>query len=290
MIRKRLIVLLIVFIATSVAVAKAQLAELFAGARVIYTQTVSDDDYRLSLSAPKKINSQWVFERREKLQGKVSRQTLELESTYTFNDARRRLETFFKTKQARLLFSCSGLDCGSSNAWANEVFKVKQLYGLDTLQWYQVWETTEDGIPNYLIAYLSQRGNRRIYLQLESLEVSGDQVVLIEANPRSVLNSLLENAFYVVPGTSVAAEKNQHLVTVASALKLRPMQKVIVVGHIYQSRKTEENLQLSVQLAEQVYNRLIVLGVREAQLSFHGVGALAPQRRNGLSRVELVLP
>lgn len=276
---------------TPVAIANEQeFSELFAGARVMYETKSENIQYLLVLSTPKKVNSQWVFKRSERMLGKVSKRTLELHNSYSLQDAKFRLDKFFKAEQGRLLFACSGLDCGSSNVWANEVFGVKQLYGLDPMQEYQVWELSQNGSYRYAITYLIQRGNRRTYLQLDMLTpIAKEQLLELTADPKSVLNLLLEDGYYVVPGDVQELQTNPHVRVLAAALKMRPMQKVAIVGHSYIARKPEQRRVDAQALAERLLDQLKTLGVREGQLVAESVGALAPQRRNGPQRLEVVL-
>lgn len=280
-----------VLFCTYAAIARGQeFSELFAGARVMYETQSKDAHYLLVLSPPKKVNSEWVFERSERIQGNVSERTLELPNNYSFQDVSDRLDRFFKGEQGRLLFACSGLDCGSSNAWANEVFGIKQLYGLDPMQEYQVWELSQNDSYRYVISYLVQRGNRRTYLQLDMLiPISKAQSLALTADPKSVLNLLLSDGYYVVPGDVQNLQANAHVRVLAAALKMRPMQKFAIVGHSYAARKPEQRREQSLALAKQLLDQLKALGVREGQLITEGVGALAPQRKSGQQRLELVL-
>jgi len=264
--------------------------ELFPGSRVMYEQTQQVENYRIVLSAPKKINSRWRFEREFSDTGALHRRTVEISDRYTFDEAQLRIEKYLHHENAHLVFACYGLDCGSSNVWANEIFKVKQLYGLDATQAYEVWERSVGGQAQYVIWYLSQRGNQRIYLQLETLIPAQSPKAAMTADPKTVLSSLQHVGYYVIPGDLQDLDDNPHIDVIATALKIRPMQKYVVVGHSYAQRDLAAGRQFSLELAERLVARLIELGVKQGQVTAVGLGPLAPQGKTGPIRLELVLP
>ena len=99
----------------------------FPDARVMYEQTKDNSRYTLALGGLKKINGIWEIEKVQRLTGRVERQTREILSTRSFNFALKEFQMYLDEINARPMFSCENLDCGSSNAWANERFKIKQL-------------------------------------------------------------------------------------------------------------------------------------------------------------------
>ena len=69
-----------------------------------------------------------------------------------------------QTEGLREVFSCRGRDCGRSNAWANDVFRVKELVAPDTAQRY----FAVAGADELIAIYMVQRGNRRVYVHVDS--------------------------------------------------------------------------------------------------------------------------
>jgi len=288
---------LIVFILStlfSLAVSRVAFAqddsELFSQSRTMYQSTEPNQLYRLVLSAPKKVNSRWAFERVERLSGTVSRKTLEIDSSFSFDEINRRLEQFYQPEQSRLIYSCHGLDCGSSNAWANEVFKVKQLYGLDTRQNYEVRELSGGSVQRFAVSYLVQRGNQRVYLQLDTVTPSEPVNAAILADPKTILRQLTESGFYTIPGSLLNLAENTHLDAIAEALRMRPMLTVAVVGHSYVGQALDKKRQASKDLANRVIELLVKKGVKPIQLQAYGLGSLAPQGKLEAQRVVLVVP
>lgn len=264
-------------------------SELFAESRVMYQSSQTDQLYRLVLSAPKKVNSRWEFERVERMKSAVTRKTLEIDSTYSFAEINRRLDGYYRSELGRLIYSCHGLDCGSSNAWANEVFRVKQLYGLDTRQEYEVWELAGGASQRFVISYLVQRGNQRVYLQLETVHPSTPITSVIVADPRTIINQLSEQGFYEISGSLTDPGENPHIDSIARALRMKPMMKIAVVGHSYSGVDPEKKQRDSEIMAKAMRDALIAKGVSDKQLSAYGIGSLAPQGRTAPKKLVLVV-
>lgn len=73
---------------------------------------------------------------------------------------------------AQILYTCTGIECGRSNVWANRIFSQRVLYGPDQTQDYLVAVAeAEDGSRWLTLVYTVTRGNRREYLWLEHLKV-----------------------------------------------------------------------------------------------------------------------
>ena len=60
-------------------------------------------------------------------------------------------------------FECDRFSCGESNFWANHIFKIARLYGLDKAQSYFVGSQIEAGKTVYYLVYTVRRGNKREY-------------------------------------------------------------------------------------------------------------------------------
>jgi Domain of unknown function (DUF4892) len=138
-------------------------------AQNIYAKEERLQDYRLALGTYKKRRSQWLPEDSRHLTGKLKSQTLEFSKSHNaaeiFEFYRRQL----LPQQTSTLFSCEARGCGSSNVWANNHFKIYQLYGLDQFQFYGVyqWQLKPDGPIHYITLYTVKRGNDRVYAQTD---------------------------------------------------------------------------------------------------------------------------
>lgn len=79
---------------------------------------------------------------------------------------------------AQILFECSGIRCGRSNVWANQIFNQRELYGRDGTQDYLVAGTVAaDGTRWLTSVYTVTRGNLREYVWVEHLKVADGAVV-----------------------------------------------------------------------------------------------------------------
>ncbi|VUD56626.1 hypothetical protein TDB9533_02282 [Thalassocella blandensis] len=268
--------------------------DLFDDQHNIYTAKNENANYRLTLSALKKINSEWLAEREQILHGKLQRRTVQIEHQLPLNELWLDIQGYFKNKNTRVIFECGGLDCGSSNAWANARFEVKQLYGLDVSQFYQVWEfiSDEGKAEGYAVAYLVERGDRRTYLQLDHIIPKKIQ------EPMVASSAVLAKEFYLlgqmeVPGLQIEQGNLQAneaaLLAVVKALNQQPFKNLMVVGHDYQGRKLEDQMQRSLQYAQDIMQQLAKLGVNKKRMEAHGVGSLAPSPVTSLNKTARVV-
>jgi hypothetical protein len=79
---------------------------------------------------------------------------------------------------ANILFECTGVRCGRSNVWANQIFDKSMLLGRDAEQDYLVAGTvSEDGQRWLTLVYTVTRGNQSEYVWVEHFEVGSGAVV-----------------------------------------------------------------------------------------------------------------
>lgn len=104
-------------------------------------------------------------------------------------EARDHYLSLLRERGAQVLFECSGIRCGRSNVWANQVFDQSVLYGRDATQDYLVaGVVAEDGSRWLTSVYTVTRGNLREYVWVEHLQVAAGASVpgLGTANDRVV--------------------------------------------------------------------------------------------------------
>lgn len=184
------------------------------------------------------------------------------------------------------LFTCSGLDCGRSNLWANEIFNRAMLYGPDRNQFYYAGR-----YHGHLIAlYVIERGNKRVYAHLEVLKPEHQLALRPNAQIYERLAgegvSVIEG---VVPSTtgSLSDADAEVLASLADGLKVFRGQIIYVVCHLYGSLSGSELIERSGGCAGQAVD---MLGRAEGpELIPFGAGPLLPRVGSG-SRIELVLP
>lgn len=77
-----------------------------------------------------------------------------------------------QARGAQVLFECSGVNCGRSNVWANQIFDQPRILGRDTAQDYTVAAMAgEQGEQWLTVVYTVTRGNLREYVWVEHLRV-----------------------------------------------------------------------------------------------------------------------
>lgn len=153
-----------------------------AQASILYESSEAVRDYIVALGKYKKRDNRWLPKKALRVQGQLTRYTLELakhnNEADIFESYRQQLP-----QHAELLFSCSSRACGESNNWANDHFGVKQLYGSNASQHYAVFsleavskkpvseKSINEKTVSYITIYTVRRGNRRLYTQLDVLAV-----------------------------------------------------------------------------------------------------------------------
>lgn len=266
-------------------------AKLLADSRLVFSGSQRDQPYRLVLGPIRKINNQWRAEPGRTVTGSIKRQTYELQRTISFRDAEALLRDALEHDDVRRLYHCEGMNCGSSNGWANEVFEIKQLYGLDTYQYYTVVQVQNPSQVQYQVMYLVQRGNRRLYLQQDIIttEVAGDSVM----SPAALKQLLNDQGYAVLAGARGSENEYQleqaEIQALAEVLAGDPNMRIRLVGHSYLAPDLDVQIKMSQGYAKSAKAALIKADITESRLTAHGVGSLAPAGGNGLDRLGVVV-
>lgn len=279
----------------AVAIPYTSESELMRSGRIVFQSQPAIGEYRLVLSSIKKVNNQWRAKQEVKSRALVSRITLELDELVSFAGARKKLcSDMDNTDDFAVLFQCSGLDCGSSNGWANEFLGVKQLYGLDTNQFYVV-QAGLDGNrkETYVIWYLVQRGNGRIYLQQDIVRAGPDSGAGAAFAPELWWELLAIKGFFVLPGVELTAEgakvSSETVALLVNLLKAHPRATLRLVGHDYGEGTLVDQERRSMGYAQTVRDLLLAKEIDKSRITAHGLASLAPAGRREAARVEVVL-
>lgn len=292
----RSLILLLVASATQVwaAVPYDDKADLLRNGRVVYHTQLEQQDYRVVLSAIRRVNNQWRTVQEETVRGRIERHTFELRTGIDYDSVRQALlADVQRSGSLRTLFQCEGHDCGSSSGWANEFLQIKQLFGLDRYQLYKVLKGLDAQQRDiYLVYYLVQRGNGRVYLQQDAIYPQVAQAASAVSSEVWV-ERLSAQGYLVVPGLTWDGEQPvltdasvELLLQVLAQLPNRPFH---LVGHDYRPGTTRERQARSAALAQFVAARLQSRNPALRGLQTQGLGHLAPAGRQGEARVELVL-
>lgn len=146
-------------------------------ATIVEQSTYPEKQYIVALDKYRKVDNRWVPRDWQRRAGQLRRYTLEMPRDYVEAD----VFGYYNDQlpdNASLLFGCDGRACGESNNWANDHFNVKQLYGTDASQFYRTYRIpsepkAEDNVIQvgdvYVTLYVVRRGNRRLYVQLDTL-------------------------------------------------------------------------------------------------------------------------
>jgi len=272
--------------------------QAYPNAREIAHSLVQDNNFLLALSSYKKVDNTWLVDRSQRLSGSLERTTYELPADHNAETG----FLFFKDQidkyNLRELFHCRARDCGTSNSWANNHFKIIQLYGLDQHQLYGAYEITNaDEKPFYVVIYAVMRGNKRAYLQLEILHANKINEFGVASSPETLNKLLNSNGYFVFPdfgskdaqGGAHLQVKKAHIQAMVSLLALQPSLRLALVGHDYSTVPLEQQQRESQKNAEQIKTALVAAGVDAKRLQVFGVGSLAPAGRGDRSaRVEVV--
>ena len=275
--------------------------ETFPGARTLLDQRQVQADYTLALGLFRRAAAQWQAERERRLSGTVVRQTLELPSGFSPTDGMEFYQQQLQRFSSRLLFSCSARECGSSSRWANQHFGVIQLHGLEQYQHYAVYEISHAQRVYYVTLYSVQRGNRRVYMQVDVVApktsgTGGSEV--IASDPDSLAGQLRAQGFFVFPGLTVSDASGErevvlepvHLEALVALLEQESDWRVALVGHDYGGTNLDGQRGASLAYAQELQAALRASGVEGARLESFGLGSLAPARRGERSaRIEVVL-
>ena len=240
---------------------------------------------RIFLGSLEKINNVLEPESLEFVSG--SRQS----STYYIPDERRvgKVVEFYRdqlNKSARILFECSGRDCGSSNYWANTVFQAPILYGPEQYQNYLVGKTTDQG--DYVSIYIGQRGTRKIYVHVETTITSLESPIADEV---AISAALTSQGRYVIPLVEGDTNIDSIVEAVAKSMNNNRRIRLTLVAHdnLLDGETIKQGQQRTLRLSESVRSALVSAGIAEDRLSAYGVGPLSPREDKDSPRLELLV-
>lgn len=256
---------------------------------LLQEQNAQQDRYRLALGVYENINARWQNERELVFAAQVRRQTYELQAKFQgIDEAWPYLERDLGLPSATTLFKCRDLECGSSNAWANTHFGVKQLYGLDQAQRYLAMKTLTPDWP-YRVIYISQRGNKRIYLHIEDVRPA-ETLGEIAPSVSTILSELNANGWYAIPATKSGYElDSEQLNSIVELIAQKPFMRLYLVGHSNKGKGFEQRQEDSLNLVNAVHAQLNARGAKVDRVATIGLGDSAPRRDQAPRRVEVVL-
>ncbi|MGO1501811.1 MAG: DUF4892 domain-containing protein [Marinobacter sp.] len=162
---------------TSSAFANAALPEAlpkaFAQSTLEATTPIESSGHLVLFSPVREVNNQIRSESMARLPVSGEGRLYRIARDANRREARAHYLELLRERGAQVLFECSGIRCGRSNVWANQIFGQSVLYGRDATQDYLVAGVVADDGSRWLTSvYTVTRGNLREYVWVEHIEVA----------------------------------------------------------------------------------------------------------------------
>jgi outer membrane protein OmpA-like peptidoglycan-associated protein len=286
----------------------------FADSEIIDRELQRDINYRIILGALERVRGEVIPEDSKRLRGDVTKITYEVSQEFTGGDVYAFYQEQLTAKNHEVLYSCGGRECGSSNYWANDIFRNRILYGPERNQHFIAFRANPalEESP-YFSVYIITRVNRKIYAYIEIVEPAGTEdseqiAVTVETEKPQIseqlsdvagsnfLQRLQEQGSVILP--PISFQSNDRLAgpadveSLVSALNSDQALSVYVVAHLKKDgRSLQELMQRSLVRASSLRQALIEAGIEARRIEAAGVGPLAPSCANGdcEERIEIVL-
>jgi outer membrane protein OmpA-like peptidoglycan-associated protein len=286
----------------------------FADSEIIERELQTDINYRIILGALERVRGEVIPEDSKRLRGDVTKITYEVSQEFTGGDVYAFYQEQLTAKNYEVLYSCGGRECGSSNYWANDIFRNRILYGPERNQHFIAFRAIPalEESP-YFSVYIITRVNRKIYAYIEIVEPAGTEepeqiAVTVEIEEPQIpeqlssvagsnfLQRLQEKGSVILP--PISFQSNDRLAgpadveSLVSALNSDQELSVYVVAHLKQDGQAlQELMQKSLVRANSLRQALIAAGIDARRIEAAGVGPLAPSCANGdcKERIEIVL-
>ncbi len=231
-------------------------------------------DYLLTLDTLKKINGQWRSEREQRVSGQLSRSTRQLDTGHSVDEVFQYYRQQLFQMEGREVFSCQARRCGSSNSWANNRFKIRELYGLDQHQRYAVFTIPADEGSVFVSLYGVLRGNKRAYIHVEILE--SPESLTLYSDDGAIESQLLSQQALLVSPVDDGGLSGEQLEALVMVLKRRSQWQLAIVGVDRDPALLSEQLSNSLTVASTIKDQLIAAGIDEGRLLSEGIGGLLP--------------
>ncbi len=276
---------------SSATFAQSQVLMDFPQAELEEERAISSASHQVMLSPIREVGSELRAERSQRLAVEGSGRLLEIAPGITRQDAWRWYLEQLQTRNASLLFQCSGRECGRSNVWANQVFGQAMLYGRDARQDYLVagFEDRE-GQRWLVVLYTVTKGNQREYIWLEQLRMADDAVLEGIGEPSRLAGPL------IVPwsgGVSVRLDWGGETRRILESMTADPNSRVVIAA--FSGLEPDETLEAAIERAERAADTMSRLlarsGLSSSRHIIHAVGPMVrfttPERPE--NRIELLV-
>lgn len=255
-------------------------------------------DYLLVLGRIKKTNHVVAPEKSHRVIADVTRTTYRVPDGHAPQQVFEWIEDQIGGQTRELLFQCHGRACGGSNEWANQIFGIAELYGPDREQSYLLARTRNGDKQKFLVAYVIQRGNRRVYAHIDEVSVGAQAASIVHPNPVTLMSVLRQHRRVTLPALNFGEQQElvqpqgPEIELLVQALQLDLIPQVAIVAHSSSGQGIDTDLRISEARARNLVNILVNRGVDRSRLFAFGNGSLSPPYDTNLpaDRVELVIP
>lgn len=235
--------------------------------------------YRLVISGLKTEQATTFGEDERRLSGTLNRTVWRLQDDLSIDE----LFSFYREQfdgDARVLYECLGLDCGSSAFWANDVFDNPRLVTREKDQAYMVALSDADGGKQKVtVVYIARRGSRQTMINVDEMITSdavSDRQSLV-----AQINAELTHSAGWLPGFKTNKDQldenaSRELLTILANLSPVLKSRLNLIVHCYSAPHMEDNLRCSERLAESL--RLHISNSNSpVQIYAQGALTLAPE-------------
>lgn len=281
-------------------------------AEIVDRSLQRDVNHRIVLGGLERVRGEVIPEASERLRGDVTRITYEVSQEFTGEDVYQFYRDLLNSEDFELLFNCEGRACGSSNYWANDIFRNRILYGPERNQYYMAFRANPslENSP-YFSIYIITRVNRSIYAYVVVVEPGGTEdpiQIPVVAEPQPVtetagaeanadlLQALREQGSVELPAINFQSDdrlpSEANIEPIVAVLNADESLRVYLVAHLSQRGQALDVLmRRSAARASALRQALIAAGIAAERIESAGAGPLAPRCRGGNceERVELVL-
>jgi hypothetical protein len=248
--------------------------EAFPRAVLEQTEVLEDAEYRLILSGLKNRATVISGKVERLINADVKRELWQLSSNHNIQQV---MDHYLSQwAGGEVLYQCSGLDCGSSNFWANKIFNNSKLYGRDINQSYAVVIDPKEKTKIHVL-YAIQRSKQTIYFNLD--EVDSSDAVEDDAVEQQKITTALSKESGWLPGLHtidgrIDEQESDILIETLRGLDAGIKRRLYLVVHCYQANNMADNFACSTRLSQQL--RAAIYDDFEIPVYGHGALTLPP--------------
>ncbi len=251
----------------------ASAIEVFPRAVLVESKTFDNTEYRLVLSSLQHRKAVTSGEVERLINADVKRTFWQLSSNH---DVPQIMSHYLNQWDGEVLYQCDGLDCGSSNFWANKIFNNAKLYGRDTNQAYAVVTDSQHEDKVYVL-YAIQRSKQTIYFNIDEID-SSDAIENEDVARQSIKTSIAKGAgwlpgFHTIDGR-IDEKASAVLIETLKGLDSGIKRRLYLVVHCYEANNMADNFSCSTRLSQQL--RAAIYDNFEIPVFGHGALTLPP--------------